>query len=214
MDQLAARIGAAPDLVSRAGLALSEVLWSAAEQEGHTYLPWEQLQRLAQRTLADVGEHYGGRAEGLRGRLLSWQDWKGGWRAGFVLPLELWPWHGTPLNALAPAACGAGNPWPHPEDLQVVAQHMHSIRSGLVAEPGPGSLAAAAAAAGAAAAPAAGPAAEPLQPQRQSQRFHPELRGDPELKAYLRERMKGEALGNMAYFAGRETPIHAPPSTA
>ncbi|KAK9811560.1 hypothetical protein WJX72_005917 [[Myrmecia] bisecta] len=42
-EQVAARVGASPDLPSRAGAAMLHVLQAAAAQNGHSHLPWGQL---------------------------------------------------------------------------------------------------------------------------------------------------------------------------
>lgn len=48
MDKVAAQLGVAPDLVSRASAVLERSLKSAAEAKGHTYLTWRELQRNAE----------------------------------------------------------------------------------------------------------------------------------------------------------------------
>lgn len=60
VDLLASKVGAVPDLVSRAGLALREVLTAAAAQDGHSYLPWSALEQRAGRLLEETGLHHGG----------------------------------------------------------------------------------------------------------------------------------------------------------
>lgn len=55
VDQLAAKVGADPHLVSRAAMAMQQALGAAAAEEGHTYLPWHRLEKDCARLLRDVG---------------------------------------------------------------------------------------------------------------------------------------------------------------
>ncbi|GAB4821863.1 hypothetical protein N2152v2_008909 [Parachlorella kessleri] len=59
VDQLAARIGAPADLVSRGALALQDILSAAAAEDGHVYLPWKLLEPKARRLLVDAGRNHG-----------------------------------------------------------------------------------------------------------------------------------------------------------
>lgn len=54
VDALAGRVGARPDLVSRAATALSQCLREASSDEGHTYLPWHRLEAEARRLLREA----------------------------------------------------------------------------------------------------------------------------------------------------------------
>lgn len=55
MDQLAAKVGADPHLVSRAAMAMQQALGAAAADEGHSYLPWHRLEKDCARLLRDAG---------------------------------------------------------------------------------------------------------------------------------------------------------------
>jgi hypothetical protein len=54
VDLLAFKVGASPHLASRAAMAMTQCLSEAAGGEGHTYLPWQRLEREAGRLLRDV----------------------------------------------------------------------------------------------------------------------------------------------------------------
>lgn len=76
VDQLAAKVGAAPDLVSRAGLALGEVLTAGAADGGHSYLPWSVLEPRGRRLLSDTGEHSGEAGDEYELVMVSrWRGW-------------------------------------------------------------------------------------------------------------------------------------------
>lgn len=59
VDQLAAKVGAPADLVSRAAMAMQQCLGAAAAEEGHTFLPWHRLERDCGRLLEEAGRHHG-----------------------------------------------------------------------------------------------------------------------------------------------------------
>lgn len=59
VDQLAAKVGADPHLVSRAAMAMQQALGAAAADEGHTYLPWHRLEKDCGRLLRDAGMQHG-----------------------------------------------------------------------------------------------------------------------------------------------------------
>lgn len=54
VDALAAKMGARPDLASRAAMAVQQCLSEAAAQEGHTYLSWHRLEKDCSRLLKEV----------------------------------------------------------------------------------------------------------------------------------------------------------------
>ena len=59
LDSVAAAMGAPADLVSRGAMALSHCLLAAAAEDGHTYLPWDQLQQRAGKLLAAESAAHG-----------------------------------------------------------------------------------------------------------------------------------------------------------
>ncbi|KAL4458529.1 hypothetical protein ABPG75_013394 [Micractinium tetrahymenae] len=59
VDQLAAKVGAPADLVSRAAMAMQQCLSAAAAEEGHTFLPWHRLEKDCRRLLEETGRHHG-----------------------------------------------------------------------------------------------------------------------------------------------------------
>lgn len=59
VDQLAAKVGAPADLVSRAATAMQQCLGAAAAEEGHTFLPWHRLEKDCGRLLEETGRHHG-----------------------------------------------------------------------------------------------------------------------------------------------------------
>lgn len=59
VDLLATKVGAPPDLVSRAAMALQHCLGAAAAEEGHTFLPWHRLEKDGRRLLQAVGLQHG-----------------------------------------------------------------------------------------------------------------------------------------------------------
>jgi len=59
IDLVADRVGAPPDLVSRAAASMEEALSTAANSEGHTFLPWERLAIETKRALDDLSSHNG-----------------------------------------------------------------------------------------------------------------------------------------------------------
>lgn len=54
IDRVAAALGTPPDLVSRAAAVLERCLITAAEGEGHTYLPWARLEVEAKRLMEEL----------------------------------------------------------------------------------------------------------------------------------------------------------------
>ncbi|PSC71270.1 exodeoxyribonuclease V subunit alpha [Micractinium conductrix] len=59
LDLLACRMGARPDLVSRAAAAVLQCLGEAATEEGHCYLPWSRLEHDVAKLLQETGRHHG-----------------------------------------------------------------------------------------------------------------------------------------------------------
>lgn len=175
VDQLAAKVGADPHLVSRAAMAMQQALGAAAADEGHTYLPWHRLEKDCRRLLRDAGMQHGNP-----------------WQHTSALHLVAQHMHcsgalvAEPPPAAAgaktqPAAAAAAGP-----DGQAVAAA--SGEPAVSSEP----------AAQAAAADAHGAATGAPTPAR----VHPTFEGIAELRRYLRDRLKG-ALGRVVHQPAR-----------
>jgi exodeoxyribonuclease V alpha subunit len=59
VEQVAAAVGAPPDLVSRAEAAVVHCLDAAAAQEGHSLLPWHELELRCRKLLGDMAKQHG-----------------------------------------------------------------------------------------------------------------------------------------------------------
>jgi hypothetical protein len=86
VDLLAYKIGAPPDLVSRAVMALTQALSAAASERGSTYVAWEALEGAAREHLSEAalqhGEAWGGVGWGGVGwGGVGWGGWVG-WVGG------------------------------------------------------------------------------------------------------------------------------------
>lgn len=172
LDSVAAAMGAPADLVSRGAMALSHCLLAAAAEDGHTYLPWDQLQQRAGKLLAAESAAHGAP-----------------WYHTVQLHLVAQHMQSAGLLVAEPAAAAAPEE-AEPQASAAMQLDDSSAGSGL-SIPGDAAAAAAAdsmpgapAAAAADSMPSAPAAATPL-------RTYPELRTRDQVKAYLVRQISG-----------------------
>lgn len=171
MDQLAAKVGADPLLVSRAAMAMQQALGAAAADEGHTYLPWHRLEKDCRRLLRDAGTQHGN----------PWQH-----TSALHLVAQHMHCSGALVAEPPPAAAGAKA---QPVAAAAVGADGQAVAavSGEAAASSEPAVQAAAADAHATATGAPTPA-----------RVHPTFEGIAELRRYLSDRLKG-ALGRVLH---------------
>ena len=168
VDLLASKVGAPPDLVSRAAMAMQQCLTAAAAEEGHTFLPWHRLEQDCGRVLRDGALQHGSP-----------------WEHPQALHLVAQHMHASGALVAEPAAASA-------------AAQQQAGEAALLALPGgaaAGHGARVAAQETAAPVPPPSPAVEAPAPPPVPLRLHPTFASSVELRDYLGSKLKGGPPG-------------------